>query len=360
MNKQRIIIGAVAAAAVGVGTMTAVGLVGSSDNTTTATAARAAVEPSASFETATVRRDSLSSEREFNATVSHGDQWTINTAAAGTITGSRDVGTVVEDGEWLVRVDDKPVTVASGDMPLYRELYEVNTRSRDRNGNRLTHQTGLDVTQLQTFLADAGFDAGDQLEIDGRFGGYTEQAVKDWQESVGLPVTGRVDNSQMVFEPEPVRLAAEKRVGDSFATIDVTQADAKVLVETSTRDRSALLVGTTIDIDVNGSILSGIVSDQEQVTGQDGSTIWRTTITADGQLPSDVSTATVTVTQVVAEDVLFVPVSALLALSEGGFAVEVPDGAATTLIRVDVGEVLDGYAEIQGDIAEGDTVVVPT
>ena len=67
------------------------------------------------------------------------------------------------------------------------------------------------------------------------------------------------------------------------------------------------------------------------------------------------------VVEVVAEDALLVPASALLALAEGGFAVEVPTPDGTRLVAVDVGEVLDGRAEISGrDIAEGSQVVIPT
>ena len=68
----------------------------------------------------------------------------------------------------------------------------------------------------------------------------------------------------------------------------------------------------------------------------------------------------VEVTAELAEDVLSVPVSALLALVEGGYAIEVPDGDGTRLIGVDTGMFADGLVEITGDgISEGLEVVVP-
>ncbi|MCP4961958.1 MAG: peptidoglycan-binding protein [Actinomycetia bacterium] len=357
MNRHRFI-AAFAIAAVGAGAVATTGLL-SGDDPTAAAALQA--EPSVSWETVTVRRGTLASEREFTATLSHGDSWTINTAAAGTITSGHETGTVVGFGEPLVRVDNQPVTLARGTMPMYRELYKVNTRHRDQNGNRLKLQTGFDVTQLQTFVTAAGFDADGNLEIDGQFGGYTEKAVEAWQESVGLPVTGRVDNSQLVFEPEPVRINTNSRVGDTFTSVEVTGADPQVLVDTSTRDRGALPVDTEVEIDFgNDATTTGVVTDQQQVTSQDGSQVWRTTIAAEGNLPANTASATVTVTQVLADDVLLVPVTALLALSEGGFAIEIPTGTTTTLTRIEVGEVLDGTAEIDGDIAAGDEVLVPT
>ena len=66
----------------------------------------------------------------------------------------------------------------------------------------------------------------------------------------------------------------------------------------------------------------------------------------------------VVVSTTVADDVLIVPVAALLAPAEGGYAVEIVDGSSTHLVAVDVGAILDGRAEIDGDVAEGDTVVV--
>jgi hypothetical protein len=62
-----------------------------------------------------------------------------------------------------------------------------------------------------------------------------------------------------------------------------------------------------------------------------------------------------------AVDVLAVPVSALLALSEGGYAVEVDDGAGgTTLVGVEVGMYADGWVEITSpQIEAGIRVVTP-
>ena len=292
------------------------------DGQTSAAATEADASPST--ETLQVRRGSLTSEREFTATISHGDPWTINTAAVGTITSTYEAGTVVGFGQALVRVDDQPVTLVRGSMPMYRELFRVNTKLRDPNGNRRTLQTGADVTQLQTFLIAAGYDADGKLEANGVFKFNTEKAVKAWQEATGRSVTGRVDSSQLIFEPDRVRINIPSRVGDSFAGLEVTAPRPQVLVDTSTRDRSALPVGTTVQIDVGDATIAGTVVGQEQVTAGDGTRVWRTTITADREALAATSTATVTVTQVVADEVLLVPVAALLALSEGGLRSKSP------------------------------------
>ena len=61
-------------------------------------------------------------------------------------------------------------------------------------------------------------------------------------------------------------------------------------------------------------------------------------------------------------DVLAVPVNSLLALLEGGYAVErvAPDGT-TKLVRVDLGIFQDAWVEVRGTgIAAGDPVVAPS
>ena len=73
----------------------------------------------------------------------------------------------------------------------------------------------------------------------------------------------------------------------------------------------------------------------------------------------------------VSEDVLYVPVNALLALAEGGYAVEIyngdpesqifkgESGIETTYVGVEIGVFTDGFVEIIGNIKEGQLVVVP-
>ena len=73
----------------------------------------------------------------------------------------------------------------------------------------------------------------------------------------------------------------------------------------------------------------------------------------------------------VSENVLYVPVNALLALAEGGYALEVYEGVIegstfegvsgvdTTYVAVEIGVFTDGFVEVIGNIQEGQLVVVP-
>jgi hypothetical protein len=61
-----------------------------------------------------------------------------------------------------------------------------------------------------------------------------------------------------------------------------------------------------------------------------------------------------------ATGVLAVPVGALLALSEGGYAVEKVDrssGTGTRLVAVKLGTFADGWVQVTGSLNEGDKVV---
>jgi multidrug efflux pump subunit AcrA (membrane-fusion protein) len=60
------------------------------------------------------------------------------------------------------------------------------------------------------------------------------------------------------------------------------------------------------------------------------------------------------------EDVLAVPVAALLALPKGGYGVQIVQGGATRIVAVKTGMFAAGRVEISGDgIAEGLTVGMP-
>jgi hypothetical protein len=60
------------------------------------------------------------------------------------------------------------------------------------------------------------------------------------------------------------------------------------------------------------------------------------------------------------KDALSVPVTALIALPGGGYAVDVVDGASTRRVRVDPGLFADGHVEVSGDgLRAGQRVQVP-
>jgi hypothetical protein len=60
------------------------------------------------------------------------------------------------------------------------------------------------------------------------------------------------------------------------------------------------------------------------------------------------------------ENVLTVPVAALLALAEGGYGVQIVEGGTTKIVGVKTGLFAGGQVEVSGDgLAEGQVVGMP-
>lgn len=117
--------------------------------------------------------------------------------ASGTVTsvGLSD-GVVAEPGAQLYTVDLRPVVVAAGVVPAFRDLSW---------GDR-----GADVAQVQAMLAALDYAPG---EPDGAFDAAVDSAVRAWQRDVGVTVDGVVRRGDIVFVPSlPARLALAPEV----------------------------------------------------------------------------------------------------------------------------------------------------
>lgn len=101
-------------------------------------------------------------------------------------------GASVEPGEVLFTVDLRPVVVAEGAIPAFREM---------QSGDE-----GSDISQLQTLLVALGFL---DEEPNGRFSPTTAAAVRAWQAALGVVDDGVVRRGDIVFAPElPARVVA--------------------------------------------------------------------------------------------------------------------------------------------------------
>lgn len=316
-------------------------------------------EAASTSETTQVVRRTLKESESVDGTVSHGTPIPLSTDAAGLVTQAPQDGQILSPGEVVLRIDDRPVTLVAGEFPMYRELRKVSSSERDIAGKRLGLQTGADIEQLQTFLTGLGFDDSGRMETDGIFGAATEKAVKAWQASVGLPQTGRVDRTQIVFIDGDIRVEEAPAAGQRFERLMVTDTSQKVTVSLSRTKRPFFPEGATVSIEADGQTLEGTITDVSRSTGVDGSTRYAAEASVEtGLIPEGVDTAELTADRTIATDVLTLPVRALLALAEGGWAVQLPTETGTGLARVELSQVVDGIAEISG-IQEGTEVVVP-
>ncbi len=320
----------------------------SGSGTSGSTGDQAATTPVTGLET--IATGDLVERQEETGAVAHGETWTPQIDAQGTVTGAPDVGTTINFGDTLLEVDAKPIKLAEGDVPLYRSL---NYQARK-------HLKGPDVEQLQQFLIDAGYDDAERLNVDGDFGLSTHRAVKAWQKDTGRDQTGTVDRTQLVFSPEPLRIDTSPRVGSQFSELTVTEAGQRITAEFASRQKAFVEVGATVELQLgSGESLPGTITETTSTVSDQGDRVVEVTVTPDADLPPGTERVKVIASRVAASDVLTVAVRAVLALAGGGYGLEVQTGDRTELRPVDLGVVVDDVAEISGEFSEGDQVVVP-
>jgi hypothetical protein len=228
--------------------------------------------------------------------------------------------------------------------------------------------TGADIAQLETSLAALGFDPG---PVDGTYDALTRRAVRSWQSSVGADDDGIVDLGEVVFLPDAIRVSDQLTTVGGAVTpgtpvLAATGSEIVVTLDLPAEDQGLVAEGDAVVIELpDDSETPGTVETVDTVASvsAEGQAVFEVTIVLDrpedanglDEAPVDVDVITDRV-----DDVIAVPVTALLALAEGGYAVEVTDGVNTRLVAVDPGFYADGLVEVRSDALEvGDEVVLP-
>jgi peptidoglycan hydrolase-like protein with peptidoglycan-binding domain len=330
------------------------------------TAGRSAAQdgsaPVTALHTEPIERRDLVVTETFTGELTYAGLRTLTTGRAGTVTTVAPAGTVVGVGSALYSVDLEPAVLLVGQVPAFRVL-DVDASD------------GPDVRQLEQALADLGYGA--DLTVDDHFTTVTQAAVTRWETDLG-----RADPDGVVELGDVVFATGDVRVLDVLAEVGArVQVGGGVLAATST----GTLVAVDLDVDRADDVETGIVV-ALTLPGDVASTGTIASIGTQPQVAQNDPSATATVPVEIALDdpaaagsfdsgavdvvlersredgVLAVPVTALLALAEGGYALEVSDDAVTShLIAVTVGTIADGYVAVAGDgVAVGVNVVVPS
>lgn len=318
-----------------------------------ATPAEAEPDAGDDRETASVASRTLRVLEDLAGMLGHGEERPIASGAPGTLTALPGAGDLIERGGTLFEVDGEPTVLLYGDMPAWRTLG--------------AGMSGRDVQQLEANLAELGF--GDDLTVDETWDDATTEAVIAWQEATGMVTDGRVDQGEVVFEPNAVIVAGLEshrggNVGPGAPVLRVTDTERVVTTSLPASRRDGVEVGDRVEVELgDGSVVEATISeiDAAPTTAQDGSQTYGMRL-ALADADADVPDGPVSLQLVRQErpDVLAVPVNALLALLEGGYAVErVTDDGATELVAVETGLFADGWVEVSGELVEGDEVVVP-
>jgi Putative peptidoglycan binding domain len=308
--------------------------------------------------TAEVTRTTLVETKTVSGTLGYGETVPVGAAGEGTLTWIAPIGSTVQRGDPLFKIDERPVVALYGAVPLYRTLREG--------------VVGVDVKQLEENLSGLGSTG---FTVDDKFTAATAAAVWTWQTRLGLPVTGTVEPGQVVFTPGPVRVAAQvARVGapagrgEGGATVlSYTLTTRLVTVDLKVADQALAVAGGKVTVTIpGGKRVDGTITKVGTVAkAQDG------TEAQSGQGAPPAADARIAVTVDIAdqnalgtleaapvdvdfvsrkrEGVLTVPVAALLALPEGGYGVEIVEGGTTRIVAVKPGLFAAGRVEINGD-----------
>jgi peptidoglycan hydrolase-like protein with peptidoglycan-binding domain len=311
---------------------------------------------------------------DYEGELGFGETDAVTAGRSGVVTGVTPVGTTVGPGDVLFDLDLQPTVLLHGGVPAFRDL-------------SVGSDPGADITQLEQALVDLGF--GDGVAVDGEFTEATADAVKAWEGALGrADPDGVVTLGDVLFAPTDVRIAE--------VTVDTgTQVQSGADVVQVTATTKVVTLGLTVDQVANveaGTPVTVTLPDDTEATGKiidvssepttddsagngdaggdaggdGGEETFPVTIALDDPAAADAfesGTVDVSVERGRTEDATAVPVIALLALREGGYAVQVVDDSQPEgyrLVPVDVGTIADEWVQISGDgIQAGVDVVVP-
>ncbi|AWW43516.1 hypothetical protein DN051_44095 (plasmid) [Streptomyces cadmiisoli] len=332
---------------------------------------KAASVPSA--ETISVKRMDLSNDETVPGALGFGPPTSVKSAGKGTVTRLPETGSEASRGKPLYWVDDRPVMVFYGDTPLFRKLDEPGT-------------VGRDVTVLAENLRALGYDIDRPVPGEERRAPKTAKgatvgteltssllaALERWQRDTGQKQTGTLDVGQIVVLPGTARVnSLTAQLGDPVPgeVLTVTSARRSVGIKVPAQSASSIHQGDKVSITLPDTrIVPGTVvlvatevqggGSDEGTEGIDTTPTLQITVEPDeGDAVAHLDAASVQVSFATQKrkDVLAVPVGALLALREGGYAVQLPDGR---LVGVETGLIARGLVEVSGSgIKEGDRVV---
>ena len=320
-----------------------------------------AATPPPPVSTATVVRTDLATTVLTSGTLGYEPARPVINQLAGTYTRLPATGHLIRRGGVLFRVDDQAIVLMIGRTPAWRPF-----------GLGMT--SGPDVRELQANLIALGYASGLLSEPNGQYDLATDDAVQRWQAAAGYPVTGQISVGQVIFLPGPVLVGAVSVAPGQQATPgtqpyqattpirEVTVPVSPIMPPVAVGERvSIVLPAQTRTPGTVASIGPAPASRSGNGSGSQASSL----LTVTPLHPEATGTGTAVPVQISltiqsVRHVLAVPVSALLALADGGYGLEivVPNGRHH-LIRVATGIFAGGMVQVSGaGLAPGTRVVV--
>ena len=312
--------------------------------------------------TTQVRRTDLSTSTSLAGTLGYGNSRMIRGSSSGVVTWLPATGATVDRGGQLYRVNDKPVALFFGGTPLYRKLDSPDL-------------AGKDVKLVADNLTALGYRIGAQPRAGKGEAVLTQSlidAIKRWQTAQGTEPTGVLDAGDVVVFGGPVRVGAvQAQLGDPATNplFEVSATTKSVTVEIDAAEVGSHKAGDKVTVTMpDGSTAGGAVSSVgtvakggNQADGGGGSPVsQRVDLVVALDDPAKAGALDSASVQVVfpatsRHGVLAVAVGALLAVKQGGYALQRPGGP---LVPVTTGLFAQGMVEVSGaGVADGMVVV---
>jgi peptidoglycan hydrolase-like protein with peptidoglycan-binding domain len=261
-------------------------------------------------------------------------------------------------------ISGSPVYAFVSSTPLYENLSTSLTSGTD----------ATNVATLQRALRSAGYYTG---SIDGDFGTSTATALEDWQDAMGLSVTGTLDITQFVWVPKgavlsewSVSLGSAVSQSTALATASYPrQLEAQASVGQS--DISSLKEGQKAQLTIDGhtgtimgtiSSISESSSSSSSGTTSSSSTASYTVTVHLPKIPSyakEGMAGSLAVTIKQRKNVLVVPTTAIVGGSSTSY-VRVLMNGKLAYRQVETGMATASSTEITSGVAVGEKVVTGT
>lgn len=312
---------------------------------------------SAAPATATAKVTDLTRTETFDGVVAYKDLRGLSSPLQGIVTWLPVAGADLHAGDTLLSINAQPVALLNGATPAWRDLHAGMP-------------DGPDVAQLESSLLALGYGTKSTTYPDAQWDAKTTDAVLAFQQKVGAAADGVLSLGEVVFTPTDVHVAkVDGHVGGTndpaAPVVTVQSTDRVVILDVDPLKRDLVTQGAPVNVELpSGGPVHGTITSVSTTLTQnaDGKNIYQVTVTLDD--PNQVKSlalAPVTVHYVatVAEQVLAVPVSSIIGVPGGGYAVTVVTGGTTTRVPVELGTWGDGYVQVTGDLKAGDTVEVP-
>jgi len=288
----------------------------------------------------------------------------------------------------------------------YEDLIEEQKRIREMEegeGSVVDAAEALTIENAQKAYDEAlesynnGVDAAEALAIENAQKAYDE-ALKSYNKGVDKAAELQQAEEELeelqlsskseTFSPTNALASETPIIVGSYITSEgsvvaansqmynISSTGVEVVFQIDASDQDIVSVGDSVEVELpSEDRIKATVSYVDPVVtqGQNGDFI---EVKLDISSTEDVKVydqapVDVFVTSEVSQDVLYVPVNALIALAEGGYALEIYNGESevgvfegvsgvdTTYVGVEIGVFTDGFVEVSGNISEGMIVVVP-